>query len=350
MYKLITAITLAGTLLQAAAQAAESTGNVAGSAAVVQSAAGGASPLLVFRNPFAYGIQVLPLDAAAGMTDNGIIIGTINGSPVAYVQGGLILMLGKQTYTNVTPTGVSSNGYIVGYANSGSDVRGLFWSSYANAPIDMGGLGALTYPTAVNSQAVAVGYYSNYLPGSTFPGDPTAFTWSPAGGIRSIAPPYTELSQASAISDSGYVAGMAWSSEQQAERWYPGTFQAGAAAFGNFAYGVLEDGTIFGETVEWNLANQPETIAPDSNSIVDGISGLGRRVGYSFGVPDQAWTVPPGGGGAETLPVPAGITNSYAYKVDTCGNILGSVAYPDGSTRAVLWTKVFCDSPLLLLQ
>jgi len=349
MYKLISTITLTGTLLSAAAQATEFASNAAGGSVAVQSAATGASPLLVFRNPFAYGIQVLPLDTAAGM-GNGIIVGKINGSPVAYVQGELILMLGKQGYTNVTPTGVSSNGYIVGYASSGSDVRGLFWSSYANAPIDMGGLGTLTYPTAVNSQAVAVGYYSNYEPGTTYPGDPTAFTWSTSGGIRSIAPPLAEQSQAFAISDSGYVAGMAWSSEQQAERWYPGTFQAGAAAFGNFAYGVLEDGTIFGETVEWNLENQPETIAPNAYSVVNGISAMGRRVGYNFGMPTQAWTVPPGGGGAEILPVPAGVTDSYANKVDTCGNILGSVSYPDGSTKAVLWTKLFCDSPLLLLR
>jgi hypothetical protein len=305
-----------------------------------------ATPELLL-NLFSYHAQVLPLDSAAGMGD-GIIVGTANGVAVAYVNGQVVPLPGKAGYTGVQPTSISANGYIVGYARSANNDRGLFWPSYLNPPRDMGGLGAITRPRAVNSQGVAVGeYYATSVRDL-----PTAFTWSLSGGIRSIAPPNSNQSQAYDISDSGYVAGFAWSGlEQAATRWYPGTFQAGTAAYGNFAWRAVQNGTIFGYTTAWDLSNHAYNIAPNSISLVYGISDSGRRVGTNiFATPRRGWTVAPGASTALILPVPAGAMDSYATAVDACGSILGSLTYPDGSTKAVLWAKLLCDSSPVLAR
>ena len=298
-------------------------------------------------NPNSYVIHVLPLDTAAGMGD-GIVVGTVGGVASVYVSGQVFSLPGKAGYSNVQPTAISSNGYIVGYAQSGTNDRGLFWASYTNAPIDMGGLGAITHPQSVNSSGVAVG---EFFPTSVYD-LPTAYTWSMSGGIRSIAPPYSNQSDAYSISDSGYVAGFAWYGNQQtATRWYPGSFAAGSVAYGNFAWKAMENGTIFGYTTSWNLSDQATFIAPNTISLVYDISAQGRKVGTNvFASPQRAWTVPAGSTTVQILPIPAGAINSYAIQVDGCGSILGYVTYSDGSTKAVLWTKLTCDFSQVLEQ
>jgi hypothetical protein len=306
-----------------------------------------AAPAPQLLNLFSYSAQLLPLDSAAGMGD-GIIVGKANGVAVAYVNGKVVPLPGKAGYTNVQPMSISSNGHIVGYAHSANDDRGLFWASYTSAPIDMGGLGGITHPRSVNAEGVAVGEYYQ----TSIYDLPTAFAWSMSGGIRSIAPPYSNQSQAFDISDSGYVAGFAWYGLQQtATRWYPGSFQAGTAAYGDFAWQALENGTIFGYTTAWDLNNTAYHIAPNTISLVYGISGAGRKVGTNIlAMPRRGWTVPPGGSTAQILPVPAGAVDSYAGTVDGCGAILGSVSYADGSTKVVLWTKLMCDTAAVVFE
>lgn len=295
-----------------------------------------------------YTVQVLPLDSAAGMA-NGIIVGRANGVGVAYVNGQVIPLPGKPGYTDIQPTGISSNGYIVGFALSANNTRGLFWPSYTNSPFDMGALGSITRPAAVNSQGVAVGAYYQ----TSIYDLPQAFAWSMSIGMRQIAPPLSNQSQAFDISDSGYVAGFAWyGTTQAATRWYPGTFQAGTAAYSDFARKALENGTIFGYGVAWDLSNHPQTIAPTSASTVYDMSDVGRRVGTNlFQVPRRAWTVAPNTTSVQILPVPSGAVDTYANNVNGCGAILGLASYADGSTRAVLWTKMLCDQmPVYALQ
>jgi len=36
--------------------------------------------------------------------------------------------------------------------------------------------------------------------------------------------------------------------------------------------------------------------------------------------------------------------------VDGCGTILGSVSFADGSSKAVLWTKLMCDTAPVLVE
>ncbi len=295
----------------------------------------------------AYYVTVLPLDSAAGMGD-GIVIGTVNGVASAYVNGQVYPLPGKTGYTEIQPTAISSNGYIVGYGHSGTNDRGLFWPSYTTAPIDMGGLGAITHPQSVNSSGIAVGEYWQ----TSVWGLPTAFAYSISGGIRSIAPPLSNQSDAYSISDSGYVGGFAWyGDEQAATRWYPGSFEAGTAAFGNFAWKAMNNGTIFGYTTSWNISNQATSIAPNTISLVYDINDNGRKVGTNiFATPRRGWTVPSGGTTAQILPVPAGAVDSYAIQVNDCGAILGYVTFADGSSKAVTWSKLTCDFSAVLTQ
>jgi hypothetical protein len=345
MSKFITAVTLAAALLQPVAQAGVATERIAVTSVISKVTLGRTVPVppippTAVHNFFGYTVQVLPLDSAAG-AGNGIIVGTANGVAVAYVNGHATPLPGKEGYTNIQPTSISPNGYIVGYADSANNTRGLFWSSMTNAPIDMGALGSITHPAAVNSQGVAVGAY---YPTSVWDA-PTAFAWSPSGGMHSIAPNLSNQSQAFDISESGYVAGFAWYGVlQTATRWYPGTFQAGTVAYSYFAWRAMENGTVFGQTVSWDLSDQATTIAPTPASYVYDISESGRKVGNNlFDVPRRGWTVDPGSNTLQILPVPTGAVDSYANKIVGCGGILGQVSYPDGTTRAVLWTKLTCD-------
>jgi len=341
-YKRATLFTLTmALLLPAAVQAAGAGVNVAGTVDfAVRAQRSSAAIPAGFHTFFSYRVRVLPLDAAADMS-NGIVVGTANGVAVAYVNGQVIPLPGKTGYANIRATAISSNGFIVGSGHSGTNDRGLFWASYNNAPMDMGGLGALTYPRSVNSSGVAVGEFYR----TSIDDLPTAFTWSLSGGIRSIAPQSSNQSQAFSISDSGYVAGFAWYGvTQAATRWYPGTFQPGTAAYGNFAWRAMENDTIFGYTTAWDLSNHAYNIAPNAISLVYDMNGNGRKVGTDiFATPRRGWTVAPGGSAAQYLPVPVGAIDSYATRVDRCGTILGSVTYADNTTKAVLWTKMICD-------
>jgi hypothetical protein len=294
-----------------------------------------------------YSVTVLPLDSATGMA-NGIIIGRANGVGVTYVNGQVTPLPSKPSYTNMWPTAIAPNGYIVGYATSGNNTRGLFWPSMTNTPYDMGALGSITTPTAVNSQGQAVGSSRQ----STITDLPQAFSWSLYSGMRSIAPPGTNQSQAFDISESGYVAGVAWFGGSQAViRWLPSTFAFRVVAYTDIGLQALENGSVYSYTTLWDLNNSATVITPTMASSISQISAVGRKVGFNFfdepGA--RAWTVAPNSATLQFLPVPSGTLRSYAYQVDACGNILGALLYTDGTEHAALWSKLLCD-PLPVYQ
>jgi hypothetical protein len=291
---------------------------------------------------FSYQVQVIPLDYAIDMND-GIILGTSNGIAAAYVNGQVILLPGLTGYRNIELMAVASNGYIVGQGTKGADTCGLFWASYTSTPIEMGcpGLGAITQVFSVNAQGVAVGSYFPQNTGQR----PTAFAWSISGGMRSIAPQGSELSQAFSISDSGYVAGEAYyGGQQSATRWYPGSFQAGTTGYSDFGWRAMENGTIFSYTTSWDLNDQAQTIAPNSISRVWDISEYGRKVGTIYQTSLRAWTTVPTNNSEQLLPLPAGNTASEALRVNACGSILGIAFTSDNVRQSVLWSKGICDS------
>jgi hypothetical protein len=211
-------------------------------------------------------------------------------------------------------------------------------------PSDMGALGSVTMPSSINSQGVAVGTYYNTSTADL----PHAFRYQNFS-IRNIDPPKADHAQAYSISESGYVAGYAFFGVSQAAiRWLPGTFESRVVAFSNIATQAQENGTIYGATYLWDLDNYQFTITPTSASSVAHISESGRKTGTNlYETPRRAWTVAPGSTSIEYLPTPTGAGNAYGNKVDRCGSILGQVEYPNGITRAVLWTKIICDSVLV---
>jgi hypothetical protein len=361
--------TLANSLVQSSSNATSVT-----QAASSQITSGRIFPFPI--NIDAYQVQVLPLDTAGGMGD-GIIAGTVQGAAVVLVNGEVIPLPGKAGYTNITPTAVSSNGYIVGTANcclgeastqptaesialvattvtgqpvaqGGAYVRGLFWSTYNKEPIDIGSFGDVTMPTSVNSSGVVVG--ASYAV-SQWVSFPVAFAWSPSEAIHSIAPPYSSGSFVWSISDTGYAAGYTlYPDEEEVTRWYPPNLAWGNVTTGDFALGALDDGTVYGYTDSWNLSDQATFIEPNAVSIVLGMSNPRRKVGTNaFQSPQNAWTVPPGGSTEQLLPMPTGATGGWATQVDDCGTILGTVTYPNISgNQPVLWKKLTCDSSGLL--
>jgi hypothetical protein len=321
------------------------------------------------HNPDQYSAQVLPLDYA--VIGDGIIAGTANGVAVVYVDGQVIPLPTLPGYFSVGPTAISSNGFIVGVGNvlgpgprpspappppvletkelavlpaiPVTYTRGLFWPSYSSVPTVMGALGRVTQVFSVNSQGVAVGASH----ATSLYDLPEAIAWSSSGGIRSIAPPNSEDSQAFSISDTGYVAGEAqYGNEQAATRWYPPNFAPGTMAYGDFGWTAMDDGTIDSYTTSWNLGDQAQSLPPNIlGNVVYDVSRAGREVGFTLGQ-NGGWTVPPGGTTAQMLPAPAGATSFGAYYVDTCGTIVGSASFADGSTKAVMWSKLPCDNQL----
>jgi hypothetical protein len=321
--------------------------SIAAMSAVFATAAQAQSLSLITIPPIGPGshyVRMVPLDIAIGM-GGGVIIGRKDGIGLAVVDGQAVTLRGKSGYTNLQPSAISRNGQIVGTGKFGDQFRGLFWPSYASDPIDMGALTTITNPRGVNSSGVAVGEMIQPLANGG--AIRTAFAWSVAGGLRSIAPALSSSSTAHAISDSGFAAGEAsFGGPPAAIRWSPGTTQAGVAEFGATALHVKENGTIYNQTTSWNLVNQETHIAPGAHDLVAGISELGRVVGTTIETPQmpfkRAWTQGPGTA-LRNLPLPPGATDTFATQVDNCGSVLGGAALANGTTQAVFWALSPCD-------
>jgi hypothetical protein len=165
---------------------------------------------------FSYSMSVLPLDAAFAINASGAIAGRVGANAAVYTQGNVVLLPGKAGYSALTATDIADNGFIVGSGLSAGNRRGLFWSSTTAEPIDMGALGSVVSPMAVNSQGMTVGFYQAGPDGS-----PQAFRWSRTTGMTAIGPATTVQSQAFDISETGYIAGVAFyqSIGQQVVRW-----------------------------------------------------------------------------------------------------------------------------------
>lgn len=320
---------------------------IAAMSSVLATAAQAQSLSLITMAPIGPGrhsVRMVPLDIALGM-GGGVIIGRKDGVGLAVVNGQAVSLRAKAGYTDLQPSAISRNGQIVGTGKSGGQYRGLFWPTHASDPIDMGALTPITYPRGVNSHGVVVGDMIQTLPtGGTIN---TAFAWSVASGLRSIAPPLSASSSAHAISDSGFAAGEAsFGGQPAAIRWSPGTTQHGVAAFDNIALHVKENGTIYNRFSSWNLVNQVTDIAPHPNDLVEGISERGRLVGTTLGSPQlpfrRAWTQAPGTG-FRNLPLPSGATDTFAAQVDDCGSVLGGAVLANGTTQAVFWALSPCD-------
>ena len=290
-----------------------------------------------------YSMSVLPLDAAFAINASGAIAGRVGGNAAVYTQGNVVLLPGKAGYSALTATDIADNGFIVGFGLSAGSQRGLFWSSTTAAPIDMGALGGVVSPMAVNSQGVTVGFYVG--PG----GLPQAFRWSPTTGMTDIAPAATLQSRALDISETGYIAGLAHyeSIDRQAIRW---NLDGSASRIADgLAERARRSGSVFGSgaggATLWTLLGAAILIGPHpATHFVKQMSAAGRSVGFTVDeltAPRRAWTTR----GSNTplyLPLPAG-ARGVAYDVDTCGTILGSVRLSTNVEQFVIWSRLTCD-------
>ncbi|HJU05058.1 MAG TPA: hypothetical protein VJ692_07870 [Nitrospiraceae bacterium] len=291
-----------------------------------------------------YSMSVLPLDAAFAINTSGAIVGRVGANAAVYMQGNVVLLPGKEGYSNLTATDIADNGFIVGSGLSAGNRRGLFWSSTTVAPMDMGALGSEVSPMSINSQGVAVGFYESppHL-------SPKAFRWSLGTGMTPIAPAATSISQAFDISEIGYVAGLAFydSIGQQVVRWN----LDGSASRVNDGYAdrALRNGSVLGRgsggSTVWTLQGTAILIGPKpATHVVKQMSAAGRLVGFTVGevTSPRAWTtwnsnIP------QYLPVPAGAVGSAAVDVNACGTILGTVKLSANVEKPVIWSRLTCD-------
>jgi probable HAF family extracellular repeat protein len=292
---------------------------------------------------FSYSMSVLPLDAAFAINASGAIAGRVGANAAVYTQGNVVLLPGKEGYSALTATDIADNGFIVGHGLSAGHQRGLFWESMTAAPIDMGALGNVVSPRAVNSQGTVVGFYE------AGPVGPRAFRWSRTTGMTDIAPETTSISQAFDISETGYIAGMAFyqSIGQQVVRWNPDGSASRITGPG-VAERALSSGSVFGTgtggATLWTLKGAAILIGPNpATHVVKQMSAAGRSVGFTldYPTPPRAWTTR----GSNTplyLPLPAGAIG-FANDVNACGTILGSVKLSTNVDQYVIWSRLTCD-------
>lgn len=300
---------------------------------------------------FSYSMSVLPLDAAFAINASGAIAGRVGANAAVYTQGNVVLLPGKAGYSALTATDIADNGFIVGSGLSAGNRRGLFWSSATAEPIDMGALGSVVSPMAVNSQGMTVGFYQAGPDGS-----PQAFRWSRTTGMTAIGPATTLQSQAFDISETGYIAGVAFyqSIGQQVVRWNLDGSASRITGPG-IAERARSNGSVFGSgtggATLWTLTGAAILIGPNpATHVVKQMSATGRSVGFTLGgSPPRAWTTR----GSNTplyLPVPAGAIG-FANDVNACGTILGSVKLSTNVDQYVIWSRLTCDLlPPILTQ
>lgn len=300
---------------------------------------------------FGYAMSYLPLDAAYAVNNAGAICGKLGANAAVYAQGATLVLLGKNGYSNLQAIDIANNGYIVGTGENSGARRPLFWQSTQAAPLDMSALGQFTTPTAVNSQGTVVGYYQTSADAL-----PQAFRWAPNSGMQVITPSGASTAQAFDISETGYIAGHAqyFGIGQQVVRWNLDGSPSRINATGH-ADRALDDGRVFGLAAGigaaiWDLHNMMTPLGPKpSTHVVTQHSATNRLVGYTVGEPfgPLPWTTI-NNSSVQYLPIPTGAIG-FAYDVNACGTIIGSVTLADGTQRAVMWTRLICDRPPIIV-
>jgi hypothetical protein len=298
----------------------------------------------------AYSMTEVPLDAAYAINNAGVIAGSVGGRAAVFSAGAVTTLQAPQSYTDVRADDIANSGRIVGSGMSAGHRRVLYWENAQSSGVDIGAIGRLMFPQSINSQGVIVGYYYP----TSMDDLPQGFRWSSATGHAVITPWGAEQAQPFDISDTGYIAGVAWYSGigQQAVRWYPNG-DNGRITGPAYAHRALDDGSVFGiaagiGSTLWNLNNAATPIGPAPGThVVRQRNSANRWVGYTL-PGARPWTSV-GTGAAVYLPTPAN-ADGFAHDVNACGTILGSVTL-NGTGRPVYWSRLFCDSlPIFAAQ
>jgi hypothetical protein len=295
-----------------------------------------------------YSMSYVALDEAYAINNAGVIAGSVGGKAAIFAGGAATILQQPASYTQLRADDIANSGRIVGSGMSAGSRRVLYWENAQSAPLDIGAIARFMFPQSINSQGTIVGYFYP----TSMDDLPQGFRWSPSTGFSIITPSGAIQAQPLDVSDTGYVAGVAWYSVigQQAVRWYP---NGAAGRIAGPAYGdrAFDDGSVLGVSAGigstlWNLSNTATPVGPAPGTHkVEHRNSSNRWVGYTL-PGSQPWTSV-GTGAATYLPLPSGAFG-FATDVNACGTILGSAQLSDGTARPVYWSKMFCDNAPVL--
>jgi probable HAF family extracellular repeat protein len=308
--------------------------------------------------------------SASAINDAGVVVGSSEISPggkyhaFRYVNG-VMQDLGTLPGDDESHgAGINEAGEIVGVSSGPVAIHGFVWRPFVQPGVPhMVDLGPVPGATPGDVQAVDINNTGQVI------GDACCIGASTKVGFRHTAAGMVVLpglpgvtSAAAAINDNGLAAGGLQTLSTQP--WHAAKWPAAGGVSDltlpgqyGFAYGVNQTGDIVGMGTFFydGGSNGPMHALfwpAQGGSVWDlgtghayGISNLGRLVGSTHDfVP---FTARPATGPRVLLPLPSGALAGEARAVNSCGTIVGTAhnaSGPYGFDRAVIWSKLICDS------
>jgi probable HAF family extracellular repeat protein len=266
----------------------------------------------------AYSVRTIGVASPRAVDSNGHVAGVFQVSktpPRAHAflwsESGGIKDLGTLGGDDSAAFGINASGEAVGQANSsaGAPDQAFLWTSGAGM-VDLGNLGgASSAANAINASGQVAGQ-SDLSSGFTH-----AFLWTKSGGLQDLGTlAGGQQSGANAINSAGEIAGWAnVGSNDDAIIWTQsgGLVNLGITAnCGATGFGINDSGEVVG----W----------------------FNNSTGCGFNAHGFSWTH---SGGPKDLGVLAGGQFSFAYGINSAGQIVGTGQSSNSSIVALLWTS-----------
>ncbi len=270
---------------------------------------------------------------------------------------------GDPCYTASIATGINDRGDVVGTVwrtDADETEQGFFWSQ-ATGVILHAELGP-TFLTGVNGTGLVVG--NNRYDGLNW----HDFLWSPLGPPPPVVSPASRTYSSWEVNDAGRraacVNGRAFTIDLDGTLRHLGESCGSPPSLLKLEYftqniggGINAEGTMVftnGRAPRrWDASSTRATAVGWSPGAAAGISDPGRIVGWRIAASrpsSVAMTVGPRGQPV-VLPAVPGMTETEAYAVNACGDIVGTAFTPtpsyhsDRTPHAVIWTRTVCDKP-----
>jgi probable HAF family extracellular repeat protein len=259
-----------------------------------------------------------------------------------WTQAGGMQDLGVlQGWQNSVADAISNTGEVVGSdSNSGTTATAFRWSSGAGMQHLSGTDTTFVAASAVNDSGTVAGTYHGS--GSTAN---RCFIWTQANGFEDIGSLGSGICGVAAINRSGQVVG---SSEKAsgATHGFLWTQSGGMQDLGTFlAFAINDHGVIVGTVPTangrgvaaiWNKG-KISMLAP---GFASGINNQGQVTGTRPGAQDnyQAFVWNPGDGSIQLIPLPPDAIDSYGQKINGSGEVAGWSMSDQFFSKAFVWT------------